>query len=468
MTMVFSATMAPPILLSWWYGDGEIRHFVDTLLLTLGIGGMLWFPVRRARADLRVRDGFVVVALFWVILGGLSSVPLHLSAHLDFTDAVFESFSGFTTTGATVIAHLEGLPPSILYYRQQLQWLGGMGIVLLAVAILPMLGIGGMQLYRAETPGPMKDDKLTPRIRHTARTLWVLYLVLTAACALAYGLAGMGPFDAVVHSFSTVSTGGFSPYDSSMAHFASPAIEWVAVVFMALGGMNFAVHFLIVQRRTLVPMWQDHEARTYLILLALVSLAVAAGLWAYGLYDIGDSLRMATFQVVSLMTSTGFTSTFFAGWPNILPLVLLLITFIGGCAGSTAGGIKVVRIRLLYGQLGREFRQIMHPHGLVPLKLGGRIFPSRVVQAVWGFFATYLIVFILLILGMMATGVDQVTAFSTVATCINNAGPALGAAAENFAGLNAGAKWLLCVAMLLGRLEIFTLLVLVSPSYWRG
>lgn len=469
MVMGFSLTMLPPMLVSWGYADGEGLHFVHTLLVTLAVGLVLWAPVRRVRAELRVRDGFMVVALFWLILGALSSIPIHFSAHLGFTDAVFESFSGFTTTGATVIEGLDGLPPSILYYRQQLQWLGGMGIVMLAVAVLPMLGIGGMQLYRAETPGPMKDDKLTPRIRHTAQALWGIYLGLTAACALAYWLAGMDAFDALCHSFSTVSTGGFSTHDASIAHFHSPLIEWLAVLFMFLGGVNFSVHFLAVRRRGIGPYLQDLELRALLAVVSATTAVVAVTLWLSGVYGSpGELLTQAAFQVVSLITSTGFTSAPFADWPAALPALLIFITFIGGCSGSTAGGIKVVRVQLLYKQLLREMRRLMHPSAVVPLKLGGRILPERVVTAVWGFFAAYVLLFAALILAVMATGADQVTAFSTVATCLNNAGPALGAAAANFAPLNAPAKWILCLAMLLGRLEIFTLFVLVTPAYWRG
>lgn len=465
----FSVTMVPPLLVSFGYADGEARHFAYSLLITLAVGLLLWLPARRAPVELRLRDGFLVVALFWIILGALSSIPIHFSAHLGFNDAMFESFSGFTTTGATVIGRLEGLPESILYYRQQLQWLGGMGIVMLAVAILPMLGVGGMRLYRAETPGPMKDDKLSPRIRSTAQALWGVYLGLTLACILGYSLAGMSLFDAVCHSFSTVSTGGFSPYDSSIAHFQNPAIEWLTVLFMLLGAINFGVHFTAFRSRSPQPYLRDRELRTLLALIGIVTIVIVGTLWVSpGYGEAREALRLAIFQVVSLITSTGFTSAPFAQWPPMLPVLLLVITFIGGCAGSTAGGIKVMRIQLLYKQFLRELRQLTHPSAVVPLKLGQRILPQRVVSDIWGFFAAYVFLFATLVLLMMATGIDQVTAFSTVATCLNNAGPALGAAASNFAPLNEPAKWILCVAMLLGRLEIFTLFVLVTPAYWRG
>jgi trk system potassium uptake protein TrkH len=343
-----------------------------------------------------------------------------------------------------------------------------MGIIVLGVAVLPMLGIGGMQLYRAETPGPMKDEKLAPRIAETARFLWLLYLGLTLACAVGYQLAGMSLFDALGHSFATVSTGGFSTHDASMAYFHSPLAEGVAIVFMLLGGINFAVHYQVVRGRDPRAWLRDVEVRTFVSVTAAVTAVIALTLWLRGAYpDPVTALRDAAFQVASIITSTGFTTTDFSLWPLFLPLLLILISFMGGCGGSTAGGMKVMRFVLLFQQSRREVRRLVYPRAIVPVKIGGRVVDQRIMRSVWGFFAVYVALFVLLMLGLMATGLDQVTAFGAVATCMNNLGPGLGEVTGNFTALNATAKWLCTLAMLLGRLEIFTLLVLFSPAYWR-
>jgi len=403
-------------------------------------------------------------------LGFVGAVPFMLSEnpHMTFTDSVFESMSGLTTTGATVIQGIDNLPPSIKFYRQQIQWLGGMGIIVLAVAILPMLGVGGMQLYRAETPGPMKDDKLTPRITETAKALWYIYLGLTVACALAYWLAGMSLFDAVGHSFATIAIGGFSTHDASMAYFDSAVIEAIAVVFMVIAGANFALHFRAWHRLTLRPYRIDAEFRTFVGLLAVIALVTSLYLYWSDVYtSLFEAARHGIFQTVSISTTAGFTTTGYHDWPNFLPVLLLFSSFIGGCAGSTGGGLKVIRVLLLSKQGMREIARLVHPNAVVPIKIGGNPLSGRVVDAVWGFFATYVAVFSLLMLALMATGLDQETAFSAMAASINNLGPGLGDVALNYGSITDSAKWILCAAMLLGRLEIFTLLVLLTPSFWR-
>jgi len=469
MLMLLSANMLPPMAIAWWLADGEAVHFLVSMLIMFGAGLAFRLPTRKAQLDLHTRDGFLIVTLFWIAIGALSSLPFILGAHLSFTDAVFESISAFTTTGATVMTGLDDLPRSILFYRQQLQWLGGMGIIVLAVAILPVLGIGGMQLYRAETPGPIKDDKLTPRITESARALWLIYLALTLACALGYRLAGMNSFDAVAHALSTLSTGGFSTHDASLAFFDNVAIEVVAEIFMILAAINFSVHFLAIAKRDPRVYTRDFEARAFLLLILATIIVTTITLWFNGYYPgFWTALRQSAFQVVSVITSTGYTTTNFSLWPLFLPVLLIFISFVGGCAGSTAGGMKVIRFVLVYKQAVQHVRQLIHTRALLPVKLGRRVVSDRIAAAIWGFFGVYLFTFGLIMLMVMATGVDQVTAFSAVATSMNNLGPGLGEVSSNFTALNSPAKWMLAAAMLLGRLEIFTVIVVLSPDYWRS
>ncbi len=469
LLVIFSLTMLPPALVGLWYGDGGVLAFALTFFVTFILGATIGLPVLRYKQEMRLRDGFVVVAMFWVVLGLFGALPFIMEAVMDIslTDAVFESISGLTTTGATVIVGLDQLPHAILYYRQQLQWLGGMGIIVLAVAVLPMLGIGGMQLYKAETPGPIKDSKLTPRITETAKALWYIYLGLTIICGLAYWLAGMTPFDAVAHAFSTVAIGGFSTHDASMGHFNSPLMMSIAVVFMLISGANYALHFMVFRSKNLRIYWTDSEFRAYLFTILMVALVTIVYLQFTHTFEGFDALLHGIFQVVSIATTTGFTTAEYFAWPGFLPVLLLFSSFVGGCAGSTGGGMKVIRFLLLYKQGKREIIRLIHPSAQVPVKLGKKPVPERVINAVWGFFALYVASFTVMLLALMATGLDQVTAFSAVAASINNLGPGLGDVGANFASLNDPAKWVLCFAMLLGRLEIFTLLVLLTPTFWR-
>lgn len=470
LLMVFSLTMLPPILISLWYEDGAIVGFTDGFILTLGLGVAIWAPVRNRRQELRVRDGFLVVVMFWTVLGLTGALPFLFAQGIDMsiTDAVFESISGLTTTGATVIIGIDELPHSLLYYRQQLQWLGGMGIIVLAVAVLPMLGIGGMQLYRAETPGPMKDNKLTPRITETAKALWFIYLTLTLACGLAYWAAGMKPFDALGHAFSTIAIGGFSTHDASMGYYNSTLIEMVAVVFMLLSGVNFALHFMVVRRKTVRVYFRDSEFKGYITILGLVFLVVSLSLYGMGVYSSwSESFTRGLFQAVSIGTTTGFTTADYSLWPGFISIILLFTSFVGGCAGSTGGGIKVIRFLLLIKQGLREINRLIHPNAEIPILIGHKNIPRRVVEAVWGFFALYVASFSAMYLLLASTGLDLMTAFSAVAASINNLGPGLADVGANYAGLGDTAKWILCFGMLLGRLEIFTLLVLLTPAFWR-
>lgn len=470
LLMLFSLTMLPPMIVSLIYDDGQLAPFVDALVLTLCIGLLIWIPVRKKRKELRVRDGFVVTALFWLVLSFSGSIPLYISdaVNLSFVDAYFESLSGLTTTGATVITGLDDLPKSILWYRQQLQWFGGMGIIVLAVAILPMLGIGGMQLYRAEAPGPVKDSKLTPRITETAKALWYIYLGLTILCGLAYWGAGMSAFDAISHSFSTIAIGGYSTHDASIGFFNNTTIELIAIFFMFVSGINFALHFTAWRANNPVIYMRDPEFRFYAFIMICVSIITIITLYSTKTYDISDSIVKGLFEVVSIATTTGFATADFAHWPFVLPFLLFVIAFVGGCAGSTGGGMKAIRILLIYKQGVREIKRLIHPNAIIPVKLGKKPVPDRVLEAVWGFFSVYMLVFVVLLILLLATGLDQITAWSAVGACINNLGPGLGEVAVHYGGLPDTAKWILCFAMIMGRLEIFTLLILMTPAFWRN
>jgi trk system potassium uptake protein TrkH len=430
----------------------------------------MWLPNRSISDELRIRDGFLIVVLFWLVLALSGALPFMLSEnpHMSVVDAVFESMSGLTTTGATVLTGLDELPRSILYYRQQLQWLGGMGIIVLAVAIAPILGVGGMQLFRAEATGPMTNNKLTPRIKETAKALWYIYLGLTAACAVLYFLAGMSPFDAIGHSFSTLAIGGFSTHDKSIAFFNNPMVDIIAMFFMVIAGINFSLHYLALRRYSLRQYFSDSEVKAFLLILALLSVITVSVLIIEGTFDdIGMSIRLGLFQVISIATTTGFTTNNFSYWPGLLPVLLIISSFVGGCAGSTAGGMKVIRVELLLRQGRREIDRLLHPNAVLPIKLNKRPVSDGVINAVWGFFALYVISFVSLGLLMMMTGSDIVTAFSATAACLNNLGPGLGDVASNYQTVSDPGKWILSFTMLLGRLELFSLLVVLTPAFWK-
>ena len=466
---LFSLTMVPPLLLAIVADDDTISGFTYAFGITALSGLALWLPMQRVKRDLQIRDGFLVTALFWIVLGLFGSLPFALTESLgiDVSDAIFESVSGLTTTGATVLTGLDELPHSILLYRQLLQWLGGIGIIVVAVAVLPMLGVGGMQLYRAETPGPTKDSKLTPRITETAKALFSVYLAMTSLCALAFLAAGMSSFDAVCHAFSTVAIGGFSTHDASMGYFDSNAIYLISSLFMFLAALNIGLHYTAFFRRSLRGYFEDSEARFFAGAMAVCVIVTCAYLAATRTLPAGDSLVHGLFQAVSITTTTGFATQDFSLWPGFLPIMLLMFSFMGGCAGSTGGGIKAMRLMLIYKQGIRELKQLVHPHAVIPLKVGNRRVEATVVSAVWSFFAIYTFIFIVIMLVLMATGLDFTTAFSAVAASLNNLGPGLGDVAANYGGISDFAKGVLCFAMLLGRLEVFTLLVLFTPMFWR-
>lgn len=471
LVALFSVTMIPPAIISLIFADGSGLPFLLAFFLILFTGLVFWYPNREYRKDLRAKEGFLIVVLFWTVLASFGALPFLLleQPEMSVTDAFFESFSGLTTTGATVINGIDYLPKAVQFYRQQLQWLGGMGIIVLAVAILPILGVGGMQLYRAETPGPVKDSKMTPRIADTAKHLWYIYLSLTIACALSYWVAGMNWFDAICHSFSTIAIGGFSTYDASIGHFNSPVINFICVVFLWIAALNFALHYAAASGRSLKGYLYDPELKAFFYIQFALVLVCFLVLIHFNRLDTAEAaFDQALFQAVSISTTAGFATTDFANWPAFLPILLIFSSFIGGCAGSTGGGLKVIRVFLLYLQGKREVERLIHPKAVYTVKLGDRSMPDRVVEAVWGFFSAYAMIFVIIMIGLLATGMDDITAFSATAATLNNLGPGLGQVAGTFADVTDPGKWLLVLAMLFGRLEVFSLLVLFSPTFWRS
>jgi len=470
LLMIFSLSMLPPIFVSLYYNDGALGPFMVGFGITLLTGLCIWASTYSSNQELKTQDGFLVVALFWTVLSLFASIPfmLDLGCHLSFVDAYFESVSGLTTTGATVLSDLQRLPRSILYYRQQLEFLGGMGIIVLAIAILPMLGIGGMQLFRAETAGPIKNTKLKPRMKETAKALWSIYVGLTVCCAFAFWLSGMDLFDAITESFGTVSTGGFSTHDESLGYYHSQAVNLIAVFFMFMGAVNFALHFQFMQQKKISLYFKDPEFRVYvMILVTAIAITMLTLMLARPIEsDLQDFLN-SLFMVVSMSTTTGAFTRDVNDWPTFLPYLMMFMAIVGGCAASTTGGIKIIRVMIIRAQGVRELNRLIHPRAVLRTKLGEHVLAENVIQAVWGFVSVFLTLFIALILVLIALGLDFKTAFGAVAACLSNTGTGIGDVAINFVKIPDSSKWILLFAMLAGRLEIFTLMVLFMPSYWR-
>lgn len=468
---VFALLMGVPLAFALGEHDPAEGAFLAAAGITFACGAAMSLATARFRRELQPRDGFLLVTLTWVLLPGFGALPLMLAIPgLSFTDAYFEAMSGLTTTGATVLTGLEGLPLSVNVWRCFMVLVGGMGIIVLVVAILPLLGVGASQLFKSETAGPLKDQKLTPRIAETARGLWAVYFLLALACLLSYHAAGMGWADAFMHMCSTMGLGGFSSYDASFGAFDSPAIEAVAVLFMLLSGVNFALYFLVWRKGTLAVLWRDVEVRVYLPLMAGSVLLVAAVLYAHGVYPHWlQALRHAAFNVVSIATTTGFASTDYAQWPVFAPLFMLFLSCFATCAGSTGGGIKLIRSILLHKQALRELTRIVHPRAVVPVTLGGARVPDQVLFSVLAFMLIYGTVTVLVTFLLVFSGLDLVTAASAAIACINNTGPGLGQVgpAGNYQGLTDFQTWVCSIAMLLGRLEMLTVLVLLTPQFWR-
>jgi len=469
--VMFALAMLLPLGVAFLYDD-EARHaYGKAVAATFATGAALWIATRGNRAELQPRDGFLLVALVWTVVPAFATLPLLIHfPDLSFTDAYFETVAAVTTTGSTLLSGLDALPPSINFWRCELQWLGGMGIIVLAVAILPLLGVGGSQIMKAETPGPMKDTKLTPRITGTAKGLWLVYGIMTLACMLVYKAVGMTWFDAIVHSFSTLSLGGFSSHDQNFGFFNSPAIEAAAIFFMIIAGLNFGTHFLAFRRLSLAPYRSDPEAGAYLAVLALSVLGIAAFLFINHVYpSFGTALRHSAFNVVSIATTTGFSSVNFDQWPIFAPVWMLFLCCFTACSGSTGGGIKMIRAELMVRQARRELMSIIHPRAYLPVKVSGQRVENNIIFAVLAFMLIWGGSVIAVTMLMAASGLDIVTAFSAAIVCITNTGPGLNqiGPATNYAVLNDFQTWVCTVAMLIGRLELFTLFIVVTPAFWR-
>ncbi|WP_416696040.1 TrkH family potassium uptake protein [Candidatus Pseudothioglobus sp. Uisw_050_01] len=470
LLMVFSFAQVPPILVDLIYSEGEYLTFVFSFILTVFGGLLLWWPFRAIKKSFRLREGVLIVVSFWIVLSLFGTLPFLITesiSNLSFSNAFFESMSGLTTTGATVLSQLDDLPKSILFYRQQLQWLGGMGIIVLAVAVLPLLGVGGMELYHAESSGIAKD-RLTPKLRNTAIALWKIYLSLTVLCALAYFFLGMSIFDAISHSFSTVAIGGFSTHDSSIGYFNSVSIEMIAMFFMFLAGINFSLHFVAWNNRSLVDYIKDSEFKTYAMVLFSASAIVVLALSLNGEYgSTSETIRHSLFQTISIATTTGFTSQNYSNWPAAIPVFLIMVSFIGACVGSTGGGIKVVRVLVMFRLGMKEIHKFIRPNAQVSIKLNKASINEKALVSVLGFFSLYAISFIFIMMLLMFAGLDQVTAYSATAATMNNLGPGLGEVAQNYGSLGETAKWILSFSMLIGRLEVLTIIAIFHRAFWR-
>ena len=468
--MLFGMTMLAPLSLSYFTDDGAQTAYDEGFALTMLCGAFLWVRYRKCTRELSIRDGFLMVVLVWTSLAAFATIPLMLHLGISFTDAYFETMSGLTTTGATVLSNLDTLPMSINLWRHQLVWVGGMGLIVLAIAILPLLGIGGRQMFKAETPGPMKDSKMTPRIAETAKGLWLVYVIVTVACVLCYHWAGMTWFDAICHTFSTMGLGGFSTHDASFGFFDSPEIEFVSIVFMLIAGMNFGTLFLAVHGRSLRPYLQDAEAPWFLAVTVFSILLVALYIFAAETYpEFLTALRFSAFNVVSIATTTGYANTDYALWPMFAPMWMIFLSSFATSAGSTGGGIKMMRALLLYKQVYRELVRAMHPNAVYNVRIGSHVAPQSILFAVLAFGFMYMVSVVSMTLILVFSGLDIISSFTAVVASINNMGPGLGVVGPSttYEVLTDFQTWVCTFAMLLGRLEIFTLLVVLTPAFWR-
>ena len=469
---LFSAFFVLPVATALVYGEtAELWNYLKSAGLSLTVGLMLLLLTRRFRAELKPRDGYLLVSLSWLVVTLVAALPMMLGApYLSFTDAYYESMSGLSTTGATVISGLDSLPHAVNLWRHALHWLGGMGIIVLAVAILPLLGVGGMQMYRAEAPGPVKDAKLTPRITETAKALWLVYAGFTAACFVALMIAGMPAFDAVCHAFSALALGGFSNHDASVGFYDSFAIEAVLMIFMVIAAINFSTHFVAVRRGDPGAYRKDPEARWVVIWLAVSIVLLTAVVYQAGMReDLGTTLRQVAFTTISMATTTGFVTADYSAWPIFAAMAILFLTCVIPSTGSTGGGIKLFRALILIKQFGREMFLLVHPQAVAPLRIGGQVVANRVAFSVLAFIFVYFISIVVLTFALLLTGMDFISAITATVSSMNNAGPGLGLVgpATNYSVLSDTQTWICTLAMFLGRIELFTFLVLFSPTFWR-
>lgn len=470
LVVLYSLTMIPPMILALVEKERSLFAFLMTFVITFTVGSLCWTATRQSNIQLETRDGFIIIVLFWLLFSVISALPLWWddSLSISLADAMFEGVSGITTTGASVFNDVSGLPKSILYYRAQLNFVGGLGVIVLAVAVLPLLGIGGMKLYQSEMPGPFKEERLTPRLADTAKSLWVTYMLLGGSCTLAFWLAGMSFFDALCHGLSTVSLGGFSTRTESIGYYDSYAIELVAGVFSLLAAINFTLYFVAIARRSFRPLFNNPEARFFLFMVGMVVLVITFEVWRAGMYSAPVSFVHAFFLTSSMMTDNGLATADYASWPVHIIVLLLSASFFGGCVGSTCGGIKALRFLVLFKHSRQEVHQLAHPRAILSIRVGHSIINDRVLRSVWSFFFLYIIATCVFVWLLNIQGHDLLTSFATVAACINNMGLGFGETAAGFATLNDSAKYLMCAAMLLGRLEIYPVLILFSRTFWRS
>ena len=470
LAVLYAVLLLVPTLVSYLYHDSAFNAFAGTALATLAGSTAIWAATRKHDRELRPRDGFTLVFLLWLGFAAISALPFYLYfPNIGYTDAFFEAVSGLTTTGATVISSLDTLAPSLNFWRHMMNWLGGMGIIVLAVAILPMLGVGGTQLFKAEIPGIDKDSKMAPRISQTAKRLWLVYLSFTLLTCMGLKWAGMGWFDAVCHAMSAFSLGGFSTHDASIAFFDSPAIEAVLIAATILGAVNFASHFAMAREKSPKPYWRDEEARAMLTILAASIAATSVYMWQQGYYTPLEALRYVGFNFVSIGLANGFANADFATWPLLVTLWMFFLSNVLANTGSMGGGIKMARALVLAKFSLREVSLLLHPNAVRTVKLNRRSISDRTAMAVMAFIFVYFMTVVIFTLGLLASGMDFITALSATIACITNAGPGLGAVgpADNYAALSGLQKWMCAAVMLLGRLEIFTVFILFTPDYWK-
>ena len=468
VAVLFSLILLAPVAVDLIYGEDSASPFLIAFAATFGAGLFLRLVCPRP-GELRLSDGFIVVTALWLSMSLIGALPFYLSGAgggVGFVDAWFESMSGLTTTGATIYSGLDDFPRAILFFRHLLQWFGGLGIVVLAIAVLPLLGVGGLRLYRIEASDMGSEGRLTPRLSETAKILWTIYSVLTLVCTVAYYAAGMDVFDAVCHGMSTVSIGGFSTHDASMGHFDSGVIEAIAIFFMLISALNYSLHFIAWNRRRF-NVYKDTEVKVFVGIVVLVTAGAFAHLMLSNHYEAYDAWRFGVFHAVSITTTTGFTTAEFASWPGALPMLLIMASAVGACAGSTGGGVKVIRFWLLVKQCRRELFRLIHPNAQYTVKIGQKIIEENILNSVWAFFSAYALILTVGTLLLLGGGLELDGALSAVAASLNNLGPGLGSVAHNYAAVGDTGKALLCILMLLGRLEIFTLLVVLSPAFWR-
>ncbi len=469
--MLFALAFLLPLGVSLGLGDGAHQAYGEAIVAAFLCGLVLWLVSRGGKRELQTRDGFLLVVLIWTILPVFSTIPLlvHMPT-LSFTDAYFEAVSGLTATGATVLSGLDDLPPSINIWRTEMHWIGGMGVIVLVVAVLPMLGVGGRQLFKAETPTPMKDSKLTPRMAETAKGLWLVYVLITLVCMLSLWAGGMNWIDAVVHGFSVMALGGMSSHDASMAYFDSVTLEAIVMLFALIAGISFSTHFMAFRTRSLLSYRLDAEIPWYAVVLGASILGLTFYLLYKGFYlDFPEALRYAAFHTISIATTLGFSTTDYNVWPYFAPLWMLFLSSFVGSSGSTAGGIKMLRAVLLYKQVHRELIKLVHPRAEIHSKLGRQVVPNKIIYAVLAFLFIYVASVVALSFVLSASGLDVFTSFTAVVAMVNNTGPGLGQVgpASTYAVLNDFQTWVCSFAMLLGRLEFFTLLVVLTPVFWR-